>query len=63
MTGEGVSMAKTGSKRARARLRRRQVSLDKTIARSRRTIKSLTKKLRRETAVLSRRQKRRAKMK
>ena len=55
-------MRKTLSKAARA-LRRRQVSLDKTIARSRRTIKSLAKKLRRETAVLSRRQKRRAKMK
>jgi hypothetical protein len=56
-------MRKTRTTLGKARLRRRQAKLDMTVARSKRKIKSLEKKLRRETAILSRRQKRRAKMK
>jgi hypothetical protein len=61
--GEERSMAKMRSTRAKARLRRRQAGLDRQINRSKRTIKSLSKKLKRATAILTRRQRRRAKMK
>lgn len=54
---------KARSKLAATRLRRRQAKLDVKIARSKRTIKTLGKKLRRETGILSRRQRQRGKMK
>jgi hypothetical protein len=48
---------------AGAKLRKRQAKLDVKIARGKRTIKTLTKRLRKETGILGRRQKARKAMK
>ena len=47
---------------ATAKLRKRQAKLDVKIARGKRTIKTLTKKLRKEVGILGRRQKARKRM-
>jgi len=54
---------KAGSKLARARLRRRRANLDVKIARVRRKVKGLEKKLKRQKGILSRRLTARKRMK
>lgn len=56
-------MKKARTKTAQVRLRIRKAKLDVAIARVKRNIKSLTKKLRKQTEILSRRTARRAKLK
>jgi hypothetical protein len=53
---------KARASRAGARLRRRKAKLDVRIARAKRTIKTLQRKLRRETGMLTKRQAARRKM-
>jgi hypothetical protein len=55
--------ARTRTTGAAAKLRKRQAKLDVKIARGKRTIKTLTKKLRKEVGILGRRQKARKRMK
>ena len=52
----------TAARRARALVRRRKSQLDRKIARGKRAIKALQKKLRREMGMLSKRQMARRKM-
>jgi hypothetical protein len=52
----------TGARRAHALLRRRKAKLDVKIARGKRAIKALQRKLRREMGMLSKRQTARRKM-
>jgi hypothetical protein len=58
---EGGSLMATQTKAARA-LQKRKTKMDASIAKVQRTIKSLTKKLRKQTSMLSKRKARRAKM-
>jgi hypothetical protein len=54
---------KTRTTAAAAQLRKRQAKLDVKIARGKRTIKTLTKRLRKAVGILGRRQKARKRMK